>query len=249
MVRSKHKKVMAMKITFKLSAAQERIASVIAAEVAAENNSMEKSGLIVYKHGSRLSRHETREVVFYRGNLMPADNHSFNFNTSQNLDLNLESHIVTYTGERFPLLCDGAIGVIKRIFSAESVSEIPAPAAYESSRTEMLWYETLWDFYNRTLPKKSAAEVLEEVLNNFETFKYSVHSPLWDENVYHPEDFPRIVIKAVKAYLPDTDLRELQQLLTSSVDKMSAQFGLRSPEYALRMKFEDVVREHSFIVS
>lgn len=86
----------------------------------------------------------------WQGNLLGMmENHYFNFNSNQ--FLGLKGNILTYEGERCPMLQDGALGIIERIF--DNKAERIRPIYYKTSIKEMKWFEAA-DTYLKRLKKE-----------------------------------------------------------------------------------------------
>ena len=84
-----------MKITFKLTKEQLDRAKEISAAIAAE-------------------KEEESSQVFWCGNLLGYQGHSFSFNKNQFLQL-LDNRVIRYIGQRYPLVQDGGLQTLTKI--------------------------------------------------------------------------------------------------------------------------------------
>lgn len=120
--------------------------------------------------------------LYWSGNLLGMSGHSFSFNSNQWLELNEDAGIVTYKGERHPLVQDGGLTVLYKIAAgeipkfpsysheveqrpewyrgqAEAVSRLRV-VLYKTSDTRLQWWETMGDLAARMSPE----ELLEELV-------------------------------------------------------------------------------------
>lgn len=108
-----------MKVSFKLNNEQLKNARVIVAEA-------EKTK----------GDYESNEI--WCGNLLGYVYNHYNLNTNQRLEL--EKGIVTYVGERHPLIEDGGLQVLKEIAQGD-ISKLRV-CHYETSNPDLAWWET-----------------------------------------------------------------------------------------------------------
>ena len=56
--------------------------------------------------------------------------------------LTVENGVLTYTGQRCPMVADGSLDAIKAILGVDDVTQV-TPSSYETSDDRLRWYETL----------------------------------------------------------------------------------------------------------
>lgn len=158
-----------MEVVFKLTPEQLARAKAVVKEIEAEGFDNEDKSLS------------------WCGNLLGECGHSFSFNCNQHLELNQDAGTVTYEGERYPLVQDGALTVLYKIVAGE-VPKFPGYSwethlrkgwydgqleavkqlrvvLYKTSDSRLRWWETMDDMAARMSPE----ELLEELLTGRKT--------------------------------------------------------------------------------
>lgn len=150
-----------MKVVFKLSSEQAATAKAIVSRVATEGTGFEDEPSAVNC-----------------GNLIGTWGHGFSFNPNQNLWFDEEKRIVTYEGERHPLVQDKGLTVLADICSAvyrnkknykefyeDRIHAVKAlnVVLYETTDRRLQWFQTSDDIWEQMS--------LEELINELGKFK------------------------------------------------------------------------------
>lgn len=158
-----------MEVVFKLTSEQLARAKAVVKEVELENYDSEDRNLQ------------------WCGNLLGWCWHSFSFNSNQWLELNEDAGVVTYKGERHPLVQDGGLTILYKIAAGE-IPKFPAysheveqrPAWYKGqteavSRLKVVLYKTSdsrlkwWETMDELAARMSPEELLEELVSGKKT--------------------------------------------------------------------------------
>lgn len=144
-----------MKVVFKLTNEQAKVANSVAAQV---NNDV-----------------SVDPADIYCGNLLGYMYNHQNFNPNQRLQFNEDAATVEYHGERHPMIQDGAYNVLVEI-SGGDIKKLRV-VHYETSDKRLQWHETLDSYLYSRAPLEETIKNLEVITSKFNFMWDFVYQP------------------------------------------------------------------------